>query len=102
MDVAAQPGRGISRDIGRGEAIEHDLDALITRRHDQRVQDEGHRPREELWAASERAYFARRDEDRCLERLTEWVSENSRYQEGFAAKALPELDALAEPTGTDA
>jgi hypothetical protein len=36
-----------------------------------------------------------------LTRLAGWVSENSRHQ-GFAAKALPELDALAEPTGADA
>ncbi len=37
MDVAAQPGQGIGRDIGRGEGVEHELDALITRRHDARV-----------------------------------------------------------------
>jgi hypothetical protein len=36
-----------------------------------------------------------------LTRLAGWVSENPRHQ-GFAAKTLPELDALAEPTGADA
>lgn len=36
-----------------------------------------------------------------LMRLAWWVSENPRHQ-GFAAKTLPELDALAEPTGADA
>ena len=36
-----------------------------------------------------------------LTRLAGWVSENPRHQ-GFAAKALPELDALAEPRGADA
>ena len=36
-----------------------------------------------------------------LTRLAGWVSENPCHQ-GFAAKALPELDALAEPTGADA
>jgi hypothetical protein len=36
-----------------------------------------------------------------LTRLAGWVSENPRHQ-GFAAKPLPELDALAEPTGADA
>jgi uncharacterized membrane protein YccC len=36
-----------------------------------------------------------------LTRLAGWVSENPRHQ-GFAAKALAELDALAEPTGADA
>jgi hypothetical protein len=34
VDVAAQPGQGIGRDIGRGEGVEHELDVLITRRHD--------------------------------------------------------------------
>jgi hypothetical protein len=61
--------RNLGSPTAPGEAIEHELDALITRRHDQCVKDEGHRPSEVLWAASERAYFARRDEDRCLERL---------------------------------
>ena len=36
-----------------------------------------------------------------LTRLAGWVSENPRHQ-GFAAKTLAELDALAEPTGADA
>ena len=36
-----------------------------------------------------------------LMRLAGWVSETPRHQ-GFAAKTLPELDALAEPTGADA
>jgi hypothetical protein len=36
-----------------------------------------------------------------LTRLAGWVSENPRHQ-GFAAKTLPERDALAEPTGADA
>jgi hypothetical protein len=57
-------------DMTRSELTEKELDTLITRRHERRVNDEGHRPSEGLRAASERAYFARRDEDRCLERLT--------------------------------
>ncbi len=36
-----------------------------------------------------------------LTRRAGWVNENPRHQ-GFAAKTLPELDALAEPTGADA
>jgi hypothetical protein len=40
-------------------------------------------------------------EEWLLTRLAGWVSENPRHQ-GFAAKTLPELDALAEPTGADA
>jgi hypothetical protein len=50
-------------EITRGELTEKELDTLIARRHDQRVEDEGHRPSEELWAASEKAYFASRREE---------------------------------------
>jgi hypothetical protein len=90
-------GAPLSRNLGSltapGEAVGHDLNALITRRHDQRVKDEGHRPSEVLWAASERAYFARRDEDRCLERLT--------YHEGQGARLSDALGALAQPGGEE-
>ena len=86
MDVAAQPGQGIGRDIGRGEGVEHELDALITRRHERRVKDEGHRPSEELWAASERAYFARRDE----EMRAAWCS----HHQGQAARLRTVLEEL--------
>ena len=83
-------GTGLNRNLGSpvapGEAVESELDRLITRRHDQRLKDEGHRPSEELWAASERAYFARRDEERRLERLT--------YHEGQAARLSGALGAL--------
>ncbi len=40
MDIA-QPGQGISRDLGRGEAVEHELTAFIEKRHEQRVKSEG-------------------------------------------------------------
>lgn len=53
-------------DIARGEATEKELDALITRRHDQRVAEEGERPAEELWKEGERRYFAAQTkEKRC-------------------------------------
>jgi hypothetical protein len=50
-------------DISCSEQVETDLDRLIERRHDQRVQIEGERAAEELWAESERRYFARRREE---------------------------------------
>jgi hypothetical protein len=40
VDIATEPGRGIGRDIGRGEAVEHKLDAFISKRHEQRVKTE--------------------------------------------------------------
>jgi hypothetical protein len=39
-------------DITRGEHVEAELDAMIRRRHDQRVQTEGERLEEELWQES--------------------------------------------------
>jgi hypothetical protein len=63
MEVAAQPGRGIGRDIGRGEAVEHELDAFISKRHERRVKSEGERQAEEAWKESVRRYEARRREE---------------------------------------
>ena len=50
-------------DISRSEQVETDLDRLIQRRHDQRVQTEGERLEEELWQESERKHIARRREE---------------------------------------
>jgi hypothetical protein len=50
-------------DIAKSEATEKDLDLFITRRHDQRVKDEGEKFEVELWAESERRYFANRREE---------------------------------------
>jgi hypothetical protein len=33
----AQPGRAISRDISRGEAVEAEINSFITKRHNNRV-----------------------------------------------------------------
>jgi len=66
VDVAAQPGRGIGRDIGRGEAVEHELDAFISKRHEQRVKTEGERQALEAWQESERQYAERRREENRL------------------------------------
>jgi hypothetical protein len=43
-------------DVSRGEAVEHDLNRLIEKRHDQRKNEEGHTPSEELWKASVERY----------------------------------------------
>ena len=56
------PGAALPRDIAAAEIVEAELDAFISRRHERRVAEEGERQAEEMWAASERAYFARRRE----------------------------------------
>jgi hypothetical protein len=61
VDVAARPGRGIGRDIGRGEAVEYELDAFISKRYEQRVETEGERQAEEAWRESERQVWTARD-----------------------------------------
>jgi hypothetical protein len=57
------PGTALSRDIARGESVEYEIDAFISKRHRDRVATEGERQAEESWRASERAYFARRREE---------------------------------------
>ena len=103
MDVAAQPGRGIGREVGRGEAVEHELDAFISKRHEQRVKSEGERLTEEAWRESERRAEARRRE----ENRGGWLSWYRRLERGYLqrsaecgrrAEAL-ETDEATEPKG---
>lgn len=83
MEIAAQPGRGIGRDIRRGEMVEKELDAMIARRS--RKGDADLDEVEEAWKASVRRYNARRQE-----RLrNEWCE----YHQGQAAR----LRAVFEP-----
>ena len=55
-------------DITKGEAVEHELDALIRRRDEKRRADEEGQRVVELWMPSERAYFARLEEQKRAER----------------------------------
>jgi hypothetical protein len=66
VDIAAQPGRGISGDSSRGETVEADLDRFIALRHEKRVKTEGERQLEEAWRESERRAEARRREENRL------------------------------------
>jgi len=70
VDVMREPGRTLSRDIARGEAVEHELDAFISRQHDRRVSGEGERAVEELWQVSERLH----DADRRAENRAAWLA----------------------------
>jgi hypothetical protein len=86
MDATLEPGRFLNRDIAAGESAERELDRFVSSRYEKRARSEGHRPSEELWAASERAYFARRESQSCLELLT--------FHEGQAARLSGALGAL--------
>ncbi len=48
-------------DVSRGESVEHELNRLIEKHHDQRSSEEGHRPSEELWKASVERYNRERE-----------------------------------------
>ena len=60
-------GAALNRNLGSltapGEAVEAELDRLITRRHDARVSSEGERLAEEMWRESERRHAERRREE---------------------------------------
>ena len=83
MDIAAQPGQAIGRDIARGEATEKEIDSFISKRHRNRVATEGERQAEESWKASERAYSARRREENRLA----WGDYFERLAESLRARA---------------
>jgi hypothetical protein len=48
-------------DIAKGEWVESELDAMITRRHDQRVLSQGERLEREIWQESVAKYNARQE-----------------------------------------
>jgi len=48
-------------DVSRSESVEHELNRLIEKRHDQRTTEEDHRPSEELWKASVECYNYERE-----------------------------------------
>ena len=73
-------------DISRSEGVEHELNRLIERRHDQRLTEERHRPSEELWRESVERYNAERDR----QLRTEWAE----YHQGQAARHRAVLKAL--------
>jgi hypothetical protein len=72
--------------VARGEDTEKELDALIRRRHDRRVESEDERLEEELWRASERRHAERRRE----EMRWAWRA----YHEGQAARHRAVLESL--------
>jgi len=94
VDVA-QPGWTIGRDIGRGEAVERELDAFIEKRHEQRRRTEGERAIEAAWRESARREEARRRE----ENRSDWLAWYRRLERGYlerAAACCQRAEALEE------
>ena len=100
MDVTAQPGQAIGRDISRGEIVEAEMDAFISRGTASAGKGQGERAEEAAWRESERRHEAARREanrrggpryhrdqaGRCRAVLASLVS----YHEAEARKYLPE------------
>ena len=61
MDVEHLPGRFINRDISKGEVVEAELDAFISRHDKMRRIKEGERAEEEAWRESTRRANAVRE-----------------------------------------
>jgi hypothetical protein len=73
-------------DISRSEWVEHELNRVIERRHDQRAAEERHRPSEELWQEGVERYKAERDR----QLRTEWAE----YHQGQAERHRAVLESL--------
>ena len=86
MDVITEPGKGISRDIARGEAVEKELDVFVSRRDTKRRESEGERAVEELWQVSERLH----DADRRAENRAAWC----RFHSDMAGRHRAVLEDL--------
>lgn len=83
MDTVAKPGEALSREIAKGEHVEHELDRFISMRHERRVQTEGERAVEDLWREAERkAARKRREENRGG-----WLDYYRRLQRGYLERA---------------
>ena len=90
-----EPGRMIGRDISRGEAVEHEIDAFISKRHERRVIEEGGRPAQEAWMESERAHNRRRREENTAA-WCEYLMDSAARTERVAAEIAAEKRARAQ------
>lgn len=80
-----EPGRGIGHDIGRGEAVEAELDRLISRRASQYRRPDPDEL-EPTYAGSVRRYNA----SKCEEMRAAWCE----HHEGQAARLRAVLESL--------
>jgi hypothetical protein len=73
-------------DVSRSESVEHELNRLIEKRHDQRMTEESHKPSEELWRASVERYNCERERQLRVA----WCE----YHQGQAARHRAVLESL--------
>ncbi len=82
-------------DIAQGEKVEGELDIFIERRERERRKSEGDRRAEEMWAESERVYFARLQEDNRIA-WCDYHRRLSALHQGLADEHDAELKKLLE------
>jgi hypothetical protein len=70
----------VERTTRTGEAAETHVETFIARRHETRVESEGERQPEELYAASVRTFNAARDQERRAEWATFHRSQAERHR----------------------
>jgi hypothetical protein len=70
----------VERTTRTGEAAEAQVETFISRRHEKRSESEGERQAEELYAASVRAFNAKRDQERRAEWATFHRSQAERHR----------------------
>jgi hypothetical protein len=75
----------VELDISRGEQVEAELDAMIRRRHDCRVADEGERPALEMWREANRQAWTSYHEGQA-ERHRRTLQDLIAHHEAQAAK----------------
>ena len=91
----------LARDISAGEKVAGALDVFITRRHDQRVRDEGERLAEEAWAESV-ARFHERSEAEMRSRWIDFHQNMHRLHSALASEheaKAGKLLVIDEPKG---
>jgi hypothetical protein len=80
-------------DIEAGERVDGEIDHMIQRRHEERVQDEGQQRIENLWTESLRRYNARQEADHRAA-WHEYEMRLYRIHTGLAAEHLARAEKL--------
>ena len=84
-----EPGWAIGSDIAKGEAVEAEIDVLISRRDAERRKSEGEWAAEDLWRASECRQEALRREEEDWGRLVDMQAPGGRVRAALGGVPAP-------------
>lgn len=105
VDNPAKLGRALSRDIAKGENVEAELDAFISRRSRMRETLEGERAEEAAWVESTRIHNEKRRQQARVEWHLHHTSQAERLRntlEALIADHEQRAEELAKLGGGDA